>query len=136
MTKVQANTELGNYGANLSNLRKAIKDKGSTAKITISEDEEATIGMKCFYSPAEQARFEKYTNKLYQEMSEWIKTTDEKLIMIYGISDPWYSVRINDVERENVHIFVHPEHNHKAAIGNFPESQKSQIIALPREYLM
>ena len=129
-------TELGNYGADFSNLRKAIKDKGSTAKITISEDEEVMLYPKCFFSPAEQALFAKYTNDLYQKMSEWIKTTDEKFIMIYGASDPWYSVRINDVQRENVHIFVHPEDNHDVTIANFPEPQKSQIIALLKKYML
>ncbi len=68
--------------------------------------------------------------------SDWIKTTDEKIIMIYGNSDPWYAVRINDVARDNVHIFVHPSNNHMSAITLFPEAQRNQILNLLVEYLL
>lgn len=130
----QSFCELGNYRLDFSYLRQAIAAKGSSAKITIAPDQEMTVYQTGF-TDAERAMFAKYTPAIHDNLINWIKTTDEQVIMIYGNSDPWYSVRIPDVSRDNVHIFVHPYNNHYSAIENFPESQKKEIEDLLRKYL-
>ena len=130
----QSFCELGNYRLDFSYLRQAIAAKGSSATISIAPDQEAAV-YQTEFSDAEKALFAKYTPAIHDNLINWINTTDEQVIMIYGNSDPWYSVRIPDVKRDNVHIFVHPSNNHNSAIENFPESQKSQIEALIKQYM-
>ena len=132
----QSYFELGNYGLDYSYLREAVKAQapGSEAKIVTPEGTEADLPQLAF-SDAEQALFNKYTTNIHDKLVNWINTTDEQVIMIYGNSDPWYAVRIPDVERDNVHIFVHPANNHNSMIANFPEPQKSQIESLIKEYM-
>lgn len=136
---IQSFTEIGNYKLPLANLREVVKEaraKGKDVKLVIPEEKQNSLEEEIFLSPAELAFCEsRYNNNLYQKMSEWIKTTDEQFIMLYGISDPWYSVRINDVERDNVHIFVHPSNNHLTAISFFPKEQRDQIRALLEKYM-
>lgn len=126
--------ELGNYRLDFSYLRQALEAKGSSVKINIRPDQEMTVYQTGF-SDAEKALFAKYTPAVHDNLIKWIKTTDERVIMIYGNSDPWYSVRIPDVERDNVHIFVHPSNNHNSMIENFPEPKKSEIESLIKQYM-
>nr|MCR5400348.1 hypothetical protein [Treponema sp.] len=136
---IQAYTELGDYKPGLSQLRQTVneaKAAGKNVELFVEENKQDTIFEDIYYSAAERAVFEYYNDSLYQNLSEWINTTDEKIIMLYGNSDPWYSVRINDVQRDNVHIFVHPANNHNTSIDNFPEPQKSEIIDLIRKSMM
>ena len=130
----QSFCELGNYRLDFSYLRQAIAAKGNSATITIAPDQEMTV-YQTEFSDAEKALFAKYTPAIHDNLINWINTTDEQVIMIYGNSDPWYSVRIPDVSRDNVHIFVHPYNNHYSAIENFPEPQKKEIEDLLRKYL-
>lgn len=122
----QSLVELGNYRMDFSYLRDAVAQaqaSGSNAKIVTTPEMETGIDLMSF-SQAEQLWFNNYNNAVHDNLINWINTTDEQVIMIYGNSDPWYSVRIPDVERDNVHIFVHPYNNHYSAIENFPEAQK------------
>ncbi len=130
----QSFCELGNYRLDFSYLRQAIAAKGSSATITIAPDQEMTV-YQTEFSDAEKALFAKYTPAIHDNLINWINTTDEQVIMIYGNSDPWYSARIPDVERDNVHIFVHPANNHNSMIANFPEAQRNEMEALLRQYL-
>ncbi len=136
---VQSFIELGNYAADANPLREAIEEHkkshpGCNARITMPPEEDETADIKYYFSDAEQALF-KYDNTTRNALINWSQTTDEQVIMIYGISDPWYYVRIPDVKRENIHIFVHPENNHYANISNFPEQQKTEIMELLYQYL-
>ena len=133
----QSLVELGNYRMDFSYLRTAVAQaqaNGSNAKIVTTQEMETGIYLMSF-SPAEQLLFNNYNNAVHDNLINWIKTTDEQVIMIYGNSDPWYAVRIPDMERDNVHIFVHPYNNHYSAIENFPETQKNEIESLLRQYL-
>ncbi|MBQ3965697.1 MAG: hypothetical protein II684_02550 [Treponema sp.] len=135
----QSFTELGNYKPGLNRLRKSVvkaQAEGKNVKLVIEESRQDSVYEDCYLSDAERALAANYSNDLYEKMSDWIKTTDEKIIMIYGNSDPWYAVRINDVARDNVHIFVHPSNNHLSAITLFPEAQRNQILKLLVEYLL
>lgn len=135
----QSFTELGNYKPGLNRLRESVvkaQAEGKNVKLVIEESRQDSVYEDCYLSDAERALAANYSNDLYEKMSDWIKTTDEKIIMIYGNSDPWYAVRINDVARDNVHIFVHPSNNHMSAITLFPEAQRNQILNLLVEYLL
>ena len=133
----QSYFELGNYGLDYSYLRMAVAQaqaRGSKAKIVTTPGEEAYLPQLSF-SDAEISLFDNYTTAVHDNLINWIKTTDEQVIMIYGNSDPWYAVRIPDVYRDNVHIFVHPANNHYSMIENFPEAQKNELEMLLRIYL-
>lgn len=136
---VQSFIELGNYGMDATPLREAIEEHkkshtGCKACITMLPKEDETAFIKYSFSDAEQDLF-KYDNTTRNELINWSQTTDEQVIMIYGISDPWYYVRIPDVKLENIHIFVHPKNNHHANISNFPEPQKTELMELLHKYL-
>ena len=135
----QSYLELGNYGLDYSYLREAVAQAQaqapeSKAKIVTPPGTEASLPQQVFYD-AEILLFDNYTTAVHDNLTNWIKTTDEQVIMIYGNSDPWYAVRIPDVERDNVHIFVHPANNHNSMIANFPEAQKNELETLLRKYL-
>ena len=135
---IQAFTEFGNYKPSLSQLRQTVaaaKAAGKNVELFVEESKQDTIYEDSFYSDAERALFANYNDNLYKKLSEWIKTTDEQIIMLYGSGDPWYSVRIDDVSRDNVHIFVHTANNHNTEIDNLPAAQKSQVIDLLKQYL-
>ncbi len=135
---IQAYTEIGNYSYDYTYLRDAIDDvklvnPSSNAKITVDSSKENLIFYDSFFSDGELAM--QYDDTTYKGLIEWSKTTNEQVIMLYGASDPWYSVRIPDVERPNIHIYVNPKNNHLTRISNFPENQKNEIIELLRQYL-
>lgn len=138
--QVQAYSELGQFKRNLAYLRAAIAEEKAQnpqckAAITISPAEDRDAHFKMFYSPAEQAVI-KYSSATRNALINWSQTTKKEIIMIYGISDPWYSVRIPDVSRDNVHIFVHPANNHASKVSNFPDLQKAEIMELLRKHLL
>ena len=58
-----------------------------------------------------------------------LRTTNDKFVIIYGSSDPWYAVRPDDVtDRDNISIYVNPNYPHTTGISNFPTATKNEMM--------
>ena len=121
---IQAYKELGNYGYDFSYIRNALEDK---SLLKVAEDKADDLMFNIVLNN-EQRKVAK-NDLICPKINEMLKTTSSVFIIIYGSSDPWYSVRPDDVnDRENINIFVHPERTHDAQISNFATSTKNAIM--------
>lgn len=74
-------------------------------------------------------------NRIY----EWVRTTDSKVIFLYGTSDPWYSLGITEDDlagNTNVKIIADPKQSHSFKIANLPEEMRNEIIAIIDEAIL
>lgn len=130
---VQAATENGNYAYNFKYLREAVEREGLSLVVT-EEDEKDFIARMNFTE--EQQRVFTYDPYMRNELLKWSHTTQSNVVMIYGSSDPWYFVRLPDVDdNPNVHIFTTPL-SHTVQIGDMPAQQKAQVTGLLDSWLM
>ncbi|MBQ3456027.1 MAG: hypothetical protein IJG36_06290, partial [Synergistaceae bacterium] len=131
--KVQAATENGDYAMNFKYLREAVEREGLSLVVT-EENEKNLIARMNFTE--EQQRVFTYDPYMRNELLNWSYTTQSNVIMIYGSSDPWYFVRLPDVDdNPNVHIFT-DSLSHIVRIADMPEDQKAQITGLLDSWLM
>lgn len=130
---VQAATENGNYAYNFKYLREAVEREGLSLVVT-EEDEKDFIARMNFTE--EQQRVFTFDPYMRNELLNWSHTTQSNVIMLYGSSDPWYFVRLPDVDdNPNVHIFT-AAMSHIVRIADMPEDQKAQITGLLDSWLM
>ena len=62
-------------------------------------------------------------------INAYLGVEEENFIIIYGSSDPWYAVRPDDVERDNVSIYVSETTPHGTFIGSsFGTTIKNEIL--------
>ena len=131
--RYQAATENGDYALKTKYLREALAREGLSMYLTEADefDYEERISFT-----EEQYRLFTFDPYMRNELLAWSHTTQSNVIMIYGNSDPWYFVRLPDVDdNPNVHIFT-TNMSHKASIMRMPDSQKAQVTALLNEWLM
>ena len=130
---VQAYQELGNYGYDYSYIREAIKGN-SKAYISVDENEEQYLAKHLLLNEELYKLPEK--ELCYTAINNMLKTTNEKFIIIYGSSDPWYSVRPDDVTgRDNISIYVNTSAPHSACISNINARVAEEIITKINQYL-
>ena len=120
---VQAYQELGNYGYDFSYIRNALTEN---AHLVITEEEELDAAFKMSLTQ-EQLKLEQ-KELMYTNINEMLQTTDMQFVLIYGSSDPWYSVRPDDVTRDNIYIAVNTNYPHTANISNFDSDKKVEIL--------
>ena len=141
---VQTAKEIGNYFYDFSFLRKALRERGMNPEdyLAVKEDQ-VYSGTNLVLTDAQKEAFQ-YDGTTNKKLKEWVNTTDSKVIMIYGLSDPWYSVRIPDTDKPNVKIFVSQRKPHTARLMDhtdeykdysFEEEEQKQIIQLIKETL-
>lgn len=118
---VQAAKELGYYGYDVKPFRRWIGIKST-------QDYLQTL----FLPQDQEFRFDP---TLYEKMSEFIRTTDAKMLYIYGQYDPWSAVMIEDPGKENIKIFIDPAGSHRARIGTFPEETQKEIKSIIAHWL-
>lgn len=130
---IQAYQELGNYGYDFSYIRNAIKDM-SNVELTVNESEESDLMWKLVLTEKELELGHK--DLIYTRINNMLKTTDEQFIIIYGSSDPWYSVRPDDVlNRDNISIYVNDNEPHGAKISNFDTEVSEEILSKVKSIL-
>lgn len=118
---VQAAKELGYYGYDIKPFKGLLSidsSKGYLAKMMLPDG----------YRPS----FDKY---LYKKCSKFLKTTDAKILFIYGEYDPWSAVRVPDSKKDNIKIYIDPKGSHRARISTFPEETKQEIISILKSWL-
>lgn len=137
---VQAGKELGNYFYDFSFLRQALRDRGMDPDAYLAVREDHVYSAADLVLTDAQKEAFRYDGMMNERLKEWAETTDSRVIMIYGSSDPWYSVRVPDTENPNVSIFVSDRKPHTARILNtgeddlsFEEQEQEQIIRTIKE---
>lgn len=117
---VQAAKELGNYYYDFSYLRQAAEEAGLDDKLSVQKNHLYSAG-DLLFTKKQKAAFQ-YDPTLNYELKDWVKTTDNTVIMIYGTSDPWNYVRIPDADEinPNIHIFTSMRDPHTARLTEGP----------------
>lgn len=121
---VQAYQELGNYGYDFSYIRNALPE-GVT--LTVSEQDEVDLAFKLALNETQYQLPHK--ELIYTKINNMLKTTDQHFIILYGSSDPWYSVRPDDVTgRSNISIYVNDNRPHTTTVANFDPEVRDEIL--------
>lgn len=119
---VMAAHELGYYGYDVKPFKKLLtikSAKGYLERIFVPED-------------ARNLRFDKTLSK---KMKKFLKTTDARMLFIYGEFDPWSSVRVFEPTGENIHIYIDPAGSHRARIRTFPAATQDEIKGIIASWL-
>lgn len=130
---IEAFTELGNYTLDFSYLQNAMfKNKVSECESFLGDE---NLYFDLILSP-EQKQNLHYSDATYQALLNWVKTTENHVLMIYGGLDPWYSVRIPETaQNKNVLVYVNPLENHESCIESFSQEIRAEIICAVKEWL-
>ena len=124
---VQVHKENGAYGIMLKYFREAAESEGLTLKF--KEEDEPGYYARADIKPHLLATLS-YDRTLNDNIRRWSHTTDSKVVMIYGNSDPWYTVRIEDVtDNPNVRVFT-ANYGHGAEIGMLKSADRAAATAI------
>ncbi|MCI2081946.1 MAG: aminopeptidase [Bacteroidales bacterium] len=118
----QAAHELGYYGYDLSPFKDLAVVK-------------STKGYFTRYMLPEGAGNVKFSDKLYKKLSKFLKTTDAKMLFVYGEYDPWSAVRVPDYHKENIKIFIVPGGCHRSRINSMPEEMRKEAVDTLKNWL-
>ena len=67
---------------------------------------------------------------------EWSQNTSSNVLLLYGGTDVWYSLRIPDVpDRDNFHTNVDVDSSHQGVITHLPWAQQEEIKKLMKDAL-
>ena len=119
---VQVQKENGAYGIMFKYFREAVEKEGLTLKF--KEEDEPGYYARTYIKPNLLATLS-YDSTLSDNIRKWSHTTESKVIMIYGSSDPWYFVRMEDVtDNPNVRVFT-ADYGHGAEISMLKSKDKA-----------
>ena len=66
---------------------------------------------------------------LYKKLTNFIATSDPRLIFVYGEYDPWTSVGITKLDgKKNMFVAIQPKGSHRARINTLPDSLRDKVI--------
>lgn len=117
---VQAAKELGYYGYDAKPFRKWLTVKKTDDYLR-----------RIFLPGQREFRFD---GSLYRRITDFIATTDTKMIFIYGEWDPWSSVRPDNPGHKNIKFYISPGGSHRARINNLPPEMKEEAISLLKSW--
>lgn len=118
---VQAAKELGYYGYDTKPFKKYLDIKSAKGYLE-----------RIFLPKGWDFKFD---DSLYKKISHFIKTTDSKMLFIYGQYDPWSAPRVLSPGNENIKIFIQPNGSHRARISTFDCCTKDEIINILKSWL-
>jgi hypothetical protein len=79
-----------------------------------------------------RVRFDK---RLYRKLSKFVRTTDAKMMFIYGEDDPWSAVHVPDPHHANIKIFFVPRGSHRSRIYSMPPDMQEEAISTLKGWL-
>ena len=121
---IQAYQELGATAYDFSYIRAALGDRDL---FSVQPEEEQDLFWRAIFNDGELQLPRKELMAPYIE--EMLRTTNDNFIIIYGSSDPFYSMRTADVVgRPNISIYVDDQHAHQSTIQTFDEETMEEII--------
>lgn len=112
--------ESGAFAEDYSYLRKALKERGSTAYVAMTEADEAKGWLWTFIA-TDVYKTLKFDTTYYPSMIEWSHNTKSTVIELYGSSDIYTYFRFPDVDdNPNFHLFIAKDKCHQ---GDFADSE-------------
>ncbi|WP_446787954.1 S28 family serine protease [Macellibacteroides fermentans] len=67
--------------------------------------------------------------ELYKKLTNFIETSDPRLIFVYGEYDPWTSVGITKLDgKKNMFVAIQPKGSHRARINTLSDSLRDKVI--------
>jgi hypothetical protein len=129
---VQAARELGYYGYDVKPFKGLLTIKSAKGYLH-----------RIMLPQSQKFEFSKY---LYTKVNDFLKTTDAKMLFIYGEYDPWSAVMpVPPVEneklkkegkgRETMYLFIDPKGSHRARISTLPEAERNRAIEIVNKWL-
>ena len=112
---IQAARELGYYGYDIETFKDLLSiqtAKDYLHRIMLPE------GITIQFQP-----------ELYKKLTNFIATSDPRLIFVYGEYDPWTSVGITKLDgKKNMFVAIQPKGSHRARINTLPDSLRDKVI--------
>ncbi len=112
---IQAARELGYYGYDIEPFKDLLfirTSKDYLQRIMLPE------GITIQFQP-----------ELYKKLTNFIVTSDPRLIFVYGEYDPWTSVGITKLDgKKNMFVAIQPKGSHRARINTLPNSLRDKVI--------
>lgn len=131
---VNAATTYGQYHYDFSWLRAALQAAGVEDALSVTEEMEDGLLWNIVFSEEQRAAFA-WDGELEASLSSFLDTTEAKILMVFGATDPWFSLRIPHTDNPNVVEFIHPTAPHTAAIASMPENMRNEAIAVLQNWL-
>ena len=79
----------------------------------------------------EQFNAFKFSADTRNRVYDFLAATTSKVLILYGKSDPWYSLRVPEFKgNPNVHYFADAEQSHSFEIKNMPNDMFYETISL------
>ena len=74
--------------------------------------------------------------ELYKKLTNFIETSDPRLIFVYGEYDPWTSVGITKLDgKKNMFVAIQPKGSHRARINTLPDSLREKVVKTINQWL-
>lgn len=74
--------------------------------------------------------------ELYKKLTNFIATSDPRLIFVYGEYDPWTSVGITKLNgKKNMFVAIQPKGSHRARINTLPDSLREKVVKTINQWL-
>lgn len=120
---VQAARELGYYGYDVKPFEKYLSIK-------------STHGYLNRLMLPEELREMPFDSRLSQRIVAFLKSSDPRMIFIYGQNDPWTSAGVTWLEgKKNIKVFIQPNGSHLARIKTLPKGDQEVVIELLKKWL-
>ena len=124
---VNAATTYGQYHYDFSYLREALKEAGVEDTLSVTEEMEGDLPWSLVFTEEQRAAFT-YDGAFAEALAASVDTTPAKILMVFGATDPWFSLRIPETDNPNVAVFVHPTAPHSARISALPEDMRNEAF--------
>ena len=125
---VNAATTYGQYHYDFSYLRAALQEAGLEDTLSVTEEIEDGLLWSLVFTEEQRAAFT-YDDAFAKALAASVDTTTAKILMVFGATDPWYSLRMPVTDNPNVAVFVHPTDPHSAAISALPDEMRNEAIS-------
>lgn len=122
---IQAARELGYYGYDAGQFKKY-------RKYLKVKNPEGYLQKLFLPQTGEKMKFDPY---IYNKVSDFLLSTDAKMLYIYGEDDPWSAPRVSDPHKDNVKIYMCPGGCHATRIHTFPEETRKEIRSVLTDWL-
>lgn len=127
---VQAAKEEGEHDYSFSYLRNALASDGSGAALSVTPEMEKDILFRMVFTDEQFSAF-KFSPATRNRVYDFLSTTDSRILILYGKSDPWYALRVPEFEENpNVYYFADDRQSHAFKIENMPDNVYYSTILL------
>ena len=127
---IQAAKEEGEHDYSFSHLRNALASEGSGAMLSVTTDMEKDILFRMMFTDEQFSAF-KFSAATRNRVYDFLSTTDSKVLILYGKSDPWYSLRVPEfADNQSIYYFADDRQSHSFRIENMPDDVYYSTILL------